>query len=52
MSWRLPNTLDASFCVEALEEALAQHGPPEIFNTDQGCQFTSLELTEVLKGDH
>jgi putative transposase len=39
------------FCIEALEEAIAQYGPPEIFNTDQGSQFTSLEFTQVLK-DH
>ncbi len=49
LSWRLSNTLEASFCVEALEEALERYGPPEIFNTDQGSQFTSLEFTEVLK---
>jgi putative transposase len=49
LAWRLSNTLDASFCVEALDEALALCGPPEIMNTDQGCQFTSLEWTETLK---
>ena len=49
LSWRLSNTLDASFCVEALEEALENYGRPEIFNTDQGSQLTSLEFTEVLK---
>ncbi len=49
LSWRLSNTMDASFCVEALEEALARYGPPEIFNTDQGSQFTSLEFTQTLK---
>ena len=49
LAWRLSNTLDASFCTEALEEALALYGPPEIMNTDQGCQFTSLEFTETLK---
>ena len=49
LSWRLSNTMDASFCVEALEEALAKYGPPEIFNTDQGSQFTSLEFTQTLK---
>ena len=49
LSWRLSNTLDASFCVEALEEALERYGPPEIFNTDQGSQFTSLEFTQTLK---
>jgi len=49
LSWRLSNTLDAEFCVEALEEALSRHGPPEIFNTDQGSQFTSEGFTAVLQ---
>jgi len=49
LSWRLSNTLKASFCVEALEEALKRYGTPEIFNTDQGSQITSLEFTDVLK---
>lgn len=49
LSWRLSNTLDASFCVEALEEAIQRYGVPEIFNTDQGCQFTSAVFTDVLK---
>jgi putative transposase len=49
LSWRLSNTLTTDFCVEALEDALAKYGTPEIFNTDQGCQFTSLEFTGVLK---
>jgi putative transposase len=49
LAWRLSNTLSADFCVEALEEALAKYGQPEIFNTDQGSQFTSLEFTSVLK---
>ncbi len=49
LAWRLSNTLDADFCVEALEEVLATYGPPEIFNTDQGCQFTSTVFTDVLK---
>jgi putative transposase len=49
LSWRLSNTLDAAFCVAALREALYAHGTPEIFNTDQGCQFTSDEFTGVLK---
>jgi putative transposase len=51
LAWRLSNSLDASFCVEALEEAIARYGCPEIFNTDQGSQFTSDEFTNVLK-DH
>ena len=49
LSWRLSNTMEASFCVEALAEALAQYGPPAIVNTDQGSQFTSLEFTQTLK---
>jgi len=49
LSWRVSNTLDASFCVDALEEALERHGTPEIFNTDQGSQFTSEAFTDVLK---
>lgn len=49
LSWRLSNTLEADFCVAALREALARFGTPEIFNTDQGCQFTSFEFTELLK---
>ena len=49
LSWRLSNTLESSFCVEAVDEALERYGPPEIFNTDQGSQFTSLAFTDVLK---
>ncbi len=49
LSWRLSNTLDARFCTEALTDALERYGRPEIFNTDQGSQFTSLEFTSVLK---
>lgn len=48
LSWRLSNTLDSSFCVEALQEAIAKYCPPEIFNSDQGCQFTSQEFIKVL----
>ena len=48
LSWRLSNTMDVTFCTEALEEALARHGRPEIFNTDQGSQFTSLAFTKAL----
>ena len=51
LAWRLSNTLDASFCVEALLEALERYGTPEIFNTDQGSQFTSDAFTGVLE-DH
>jgi len=49
LSWRLSNKLDASFCVDALEVALMRFGTPEIFNTDQGSQFTSFEFTGVFK---
>ena len=48
LSWRLSNSMDVGFCVEALKEALARYGRPEIFNSDQGSQFTSAEFTEVL----
>jgi len=48
LSWRLSNTMDVSFCVSALEEALTRFGRPEIFNTDQGSQFTSAAFTGVL----
>ena len=49
LSWRLSNTLDSSFCVDALEEALAHFGQPEIFNTDQGAQFTADVFTKTLR---
>jgi putative transposase len=49
LAWRLSNTMDASFCVEALNEALSKYPKPEIFNTDQGSQFTSFDFTGVLK---
>lgn len=49
LSWRLSNTMDVSFCLEALEEALITFGPPEIFNTDQGSQFTSTDFTGMLR---
>ena len=48
LAWRLSNTLDSDFCVEALEEALRRFGTPEIFNTDQGAQFTSDAFTGIL----
>ena len=51
LSWRLSNTMDSDFCVQALEEALGRYGKPEIFNSDQGSQFTSFAFTNVLK-DH
>src|ERR1700737_1600361 len=49
LSWRVSNTMDVEFCLEALEEALARFGRPEIFNTDQGSQFTSPRFTSVLQ---
>ena len=49
LAWRLSNTLGAEFCVEALEEALVRYGRPEIFNADQGSQFTSDDFTGTLK---
>ena len=48
LSWRLSITMEAAFCIEALQEALARHGKPEIFNTDQGSQFTGAAFTGVL----
>ena len=49
LSWRLSNTLDSSFCVDALEEAISKYGCPEIFNTDQGSKFTAEEFTDALR---
>ena len=49
LAWRVSNTMDTYFCVEALEEAISRYGAPEIFNTDQGAQFTSEAFTDVLK---
>ena len=48
LPWRLSNSMDAGFCVEAMKEGLAKHGTPEIFNTDQGSQFTSGDWIDVL----
>ena len=48
LAWRLSITMEASFCVETLEDALARHGKPEVFNTDQGSQFTGTDFTGVL----
>ena len=48
LSWRLSISMDASFCIEAVEEALGRYGKPEIFNTDQGSQFTSIAFTTLL----
>ena len=52
LAWRLSNTLDSAFCVDALEEALANYGCPEIFNTDQGSQFTADVFTDTLKSNN
>ena len=49
LAWRLSNTMDTEFCIEAVEKALAKYGKPEIFNSDQGSQFTSPRFTQVLK---
>jgi putative transposase len=49
LSWRLSNTLTTDFCIEAVQEAIHRYGIPEIFNTDQGSQFTSVEFTQLLK---
>jgi putative transposase len=49
LAWRLSNTLTTDFCLDAVREAITQYGCPEIFNTDQGCQFTSQEFTGLLK---
>lgn len=50
MSWQLSNTMDTSFCKEALEKAIERYGVPKIFNSDQGSQFTSDSFTEALNG--
>lgn len=51
LSWRLSNTLDSSFCTDALEEAIIKYGCPDIFNTDQGSQFTSEAFTNILRSN-
>ena len=51
LAWRVSVTMDTDFCVEALEESLGRHGAPEIFNTDQGSQFTSDAFTGLLKAN-
>ena len=48
LAWRLSNTLTTDFGLDAVQDAVGRYGPPEIFNTDQGCQFTSLEFTGLL----
>lgn len=50
LSWRVSNTMTTDFCLDAVREAITRHGKPEIFNTDQGSQFTSSEFTGLLKG--
>ena len=52
LSWRLSNSMDSNFCVSALEEAIERYGRPEIFNSDQGSQFTSVDFTSVLENHH
>ena len=52
LSWEVSNTMDDSFCISALERAIRLHGQPDIFNTDQGSQFTSNNFTRVLKDNH
>jgi len=52
LAWRLSNTLDSSFCVEALEEAIAKYGCPAIFNTDQGSQFTAEDFSDTLQSNN
>jgi putative transposase len=52
VSWRISNTLDTSFCLDAVNDALTKYGKPEIFNSDQGCQFTSEDFTGLLENDN
>lgn len=52
LSWRLSNSMDTTFCIDALDEAVAKYGRPDIFNTDQGSQFTSNEFTGILKSNN
>ena len=49
MSWRLSDTLTKEFCIEAIQGAINRYGRPKIFNSDQSCQITSLEFTDMLK---
>jgi putative transposase len=51
LSWRLSNSLTTDFCIDAVEAAIAEYGAPEIFNTDQGCQFTSFEFSAMLEAN-
>ena len=52
LSWRLSNTMDSDFCIEALKEAINKYGTPEIFNTDQGSQFSSIKFQKVLSNNN
>jgi len=52
LTWRLSNSLTTDFCLDAVEAAIAQYGPPEIFNTDQGCQFTDKDFVKLIRDDH
>ncbi len=52
LSWQLSNTLTTDFCMDAVQAAIHRYGAPDIFNTDQGSQFTSLEFTQLLKDKH
>ena len=52
LSWRVSNSLDTEFCLEAVKEAIAKYGKPEIFNTDQGSQFTSDDFVNLLQAYH
>ncbi len=49
LSWRISNSMEAAFCVDCLEDALREHGKPEVFNSDQGSQFTSIAFADVLR---
>jgi putative transposase len=51
LAWRLSNSLATDFCIDTVEEAIVNHGCPQIFNTDQGCQFTAIDFTEMLKAN-
>ena len=51
LAWRISNSMEAAFCVDCLQQAITEHGKPEVFNSDQGCQFTSVGFTGVLKAN-
>jgi putative transposase len=52
LSWRLSNTMETDFCIEAVEDAIRRYGAPDIFNSDQGAQFTSVDFTALLKDNN